>query len=121
MAQEVLLKIDSIMYYVSDLQRSTIFYEDVLCLRRVWVDDERKMVGLVFPESDSEIVIHNDANMPSPSYSFPVADVEGFCLDYKKGGYKAVQEPIAVRCSKYAVLEDPDGNKLPIIDLTIWQ
>lgn len=113
-----LLKIDSIMFYVSDLHRSTEFYEDVLCLRRVWADDERKMVGLVFPESDSEIVIHNDPNIPNPSFSFLVANVEGFCLDYKKRGYKVIQGPIDVRCGKYAVLEDPDGNKLPIIDLT---
>jgi len=81
-------------------------------------DDERKMIGLVFPEGDSEIVIHNDASMPSPSFSFLVADVEGFCLDYKKRGYKVIQEPIVVRCGKYAILADPDGNELPIIDLT---
>lgn len=113
-----LLKIDSIMFHVSDLGKSVEFYEEVLCLRRVWTDDERKMAGLVFPKSDSEIVIHNDASMPNPSFSFLVDKVEGFCVEYKRRGYKVVQEPFDVRCGKSAVLEDPDGNKLPIIDLT---
>jgi len=113
-----LLKIDSIMFHVSNLHKSTEFYEDVLCLRRVWADDERKMVGLVFPESDSEIVIHNDASMPNPSFNFLVADVEAFCLDYEKRGYEVIQGPLDVRCGKYAILADPDGNRLPIIDLT---
>jgi len=114
----VLLKIDSIMFHVSDLRKSTEFYEDVLHLKRVWTDDERKMVGFTFPESDSEIVIHNDANMPDPPFSFLVANVEAFCSNYKKRGYNVVQEPLDVRCGKYAILADPDGNRLPIIDLS---
>jgi len=113
-----LLKIDSIMFYVSNLEKAAKFYENVLGLKRVWTDKEQRMVGFIFPESDSEIVIHSDPDLPNPSFSFLVRNVEQFCDGYKKKGYRIVKEPFEVRCGKFAVLADPDGNELPIIDLT---
>jgi len=113
-----LLKIDSIMFYVSDLEKAAKFYEDVLGLKRVWTDKEEGMIGLVFKESDSEIVIHNDSTMTNPSFSFLVENVKEFCDEYEKKGHQLIQKPFDVRCGKFAVLADPDGNELPIIDLT---
>ena len=114
----ILLKIDSIMFYVSDLEISATFYTNILGLRQVWADHEQGMIGFVFQESDSEIVIHNDVTLPNPSFSFLVSDVETFCNEYQKNGYRVAKEPFEVRCGKYAILIDPDGNELPIIDLT---
>ena len=113
-----LLKIDNIMFYVSNLEEAAKFYENVLGLKRVWTDKERRMLGFVFPESDSEIVIHNDSSIPNPSFSFLVKDVQKFCDEYQKKGYTVVREPFDVRCGRFAVLSDPDGNDLPIVDLT---
>ena len=113
-----LLKIDSIMLYVSDLEKAAKFCENALGLRRVWTDKEQGMIDFVFPEGDSEIVIHNDSTMPNPSFSFLVKNVEQFCGEYQKKGHRVVQEPFDVRCGKFAVIADPDGNELPIIDLT---
>ena len=67
---DALLKIDSVMFFVSDLEKAAKFYENVLGLKRVWTDKEQEMIGFIFPESDSEIVIHKDSSMPSPSTSF---------------------------------------------------
>ena len=113
-----LLKIDSIMFCVSNLDKVAEFYENVLGLKRVWIDKEQGMIGFVFPESDSEVVIHDDSSMSNPSFSFLVKDVQKFCEEYRSKGYNVVQEPFEVRCGKYAVLADLDGNELPIIDLT---
>lgn len=113
-----LLKIDSVMFFVSDLEKAAKFYEKVLGLKRVWTDKEQGMIGFVFPESDSEIVIHTDSNMPSPSFSFLVKNVQMFCDEYRKKGYAVIRGPFEVRCGKYAILVDLDGNELPIIDLT---
>lgn len=113
-----LLKIDCVMFYVSNLEKATKFYENVLGLKRVWTDREREMIGFIFPESDSEIVIHRDPSLPNPCFSFNVTNVEEFCNEYQKKGYTIVQKPFDVRCGKFAVLADPDGNELPIIDLT---
>ena len=113
-----LLKIDNIMFYVSNLEKAAKFYENVLGLKRVWTDKERGMIGFVFPGSGSEIVIHNDSAIPNPSFSFLVKDVQKFCDEYRKKVYTVVREPFDVRCGKFAVLADPDGNDLPIVDLT---
>ena len=106
------------MLFVSDLEGSANFYRDILGLRQVWNDQEHGMIGFTFQESDLEVVIHSDSSIPNPSVSFLVKNVEEFCEEYKKKGYNVVKEPFEVRCGKYAVLADPDGNELPIIDLT---
>lgn len=113
-----LLRIDSIMFYVSNLEKAAKFYENVLGLRCVWTDKEQGMIGFIFQESNSEIVIHNDSSIPNPWFSFLVKDVQKFCDEYLKKGYSVVREPFDVRCGKFAVLSDADGNELPIIDLT---
>jgi predicted enzyme related to lactoylglutathione lyase len=113
-----LLKIDSIMYRVNDLARSASFYEQVLGLKRVWTDEAMGMIGFVFPKSDSEIVIHTDTSLPNPDYSFLVDDVAQLCDDFRRQGHNIQFRPIDVRCGKYAILSDPDGNRIPIIDLT---
>ena len=113
-----LLKIDCIMHRVSDLDAATNFYTEVMGLRVGWTDKEHGMVGLLFPGNNSELVIHTDLSLQNPSYSFSVNDVAEFCRKFKEKGYKIVVEPFEVRCGKYAVLEDPDGNTIEIIDLT---
>ena len=106
------------MYYVEDLEKATEFYEEVLGLKIGWKDKKEEMVGINLPENDSELVLHRDSNLPNPAISFQVENVEEFCTFYKEAGYKVVLEPIVVRCGKYAELQDPDGNIIPIIDLT---
>lgn len=114
-----LLKIDCIMYRVRDLEKSAIFYESLGMMRR-WADDERGMIGFTFPESDSEIVIHTDNTVPNFDFCYQVANVEKLCNEFRDRGYTIKLEPITVRTGKYAILEDPDGNALPIIDLTLF-
>jgi predicted enzyme related to lactoylglutathione lyase len=46
-----------------------------------------------------------------------VENVEQFCEEYRKKGYSLIREPFDVRCGKFAILADPDGNAIPIIDL----
>ena len=113
-----LLKIDSILHYVSDLETSTRFYQDVFHLQKAWEDKERGMVGFLFPKNNSEIVIHTDKTMPDPTYSFSVENVKEFCNEYKSLGFTVLVEPFEVRTGYFAILADLDGNKLAIIDLT---
>ena len=76
------------------------------------------MIGFVFPQSESEIVLHHDATIPNPDFSFLVENVETFCKDFRERGYKILHEPAEIRCAKFAVLADLDNNKIPIVDLT---
>lgn len=115
---EKFLKIDNIMFYVKDLEKSAKFYEDVLGMKRAWADKKNKMIGFVFEKSDSEIVVHSNPDMPNPDFSFLVNDVVKFVAKYEKLGYRIVKKPFSVRCGKFAVIKDIDGNALPIVDLT---
>jgi predicted enzyme related to lactoylglutathione lyase len=82
------------------------------------MDEDAGQIGFVFPESDAEIVIHTDVGIPNPDFSFLVDDVAAFCEDYERQGCRVARKPFDVRCGKFAVLEDPDGNPIPIVDLT---
>lgn len=113
-----LIKIDNIMFRVKNLDASAKFYSEVLGLKQVWRDDKEKMIGFIFPESDSEIVIHTNPDIPNPDFSFLVEDVEEFVRQFNDKGYKVLREPFEVRTGKYAVLSDLDGNVINIIDLT---
>ena len=114
----VLRRIDNVMFRVSDLDRAARFYESEMGMRRVWTDTERGQIGFVFVESDSEIVIHSDPSIPSPDLSFLVDDVVAFCEEHRRRGHVVRREPLDVRSGKLAVLEDPDGNLVQIIDLS---
>ena len=118
MAMIRFLKIDSIMHYVDDLDKSCKLYTEIYKLQKAWEDKERGMIGFLFPENNSEIVIHSDKSIPNPSYSFSVENVEEFCTEYKKLGYKVLVEPFDVRTGKYAIIADLDNNEIGIIDLT---
>jgi len=106
------------MYHVSDLKKAEGFYTKILGLKKVWEDEVARMIGFTFEHSDSEIVIHMNPDIPKGDFSYLVADVVAFCNEVKNQGYHVLLEPIEVRPGKYAVIVDPDGNEIPIIDLT---
>lgn len=45
--ENTLLKIDSVMFYFSDLEKAAKFYENVLGLKRVWTDKAQEMIGFI--------------------------------------------------------------------------
>jgi catechol 2,3-dioxygenase-like lactoylglutathione lyase family enzyme len=112
-----LLKIDNVMHFVADLEKAARFYVETLGLKPAWTDREREMIGFTFAQGDSEIVIHRDPTIPNPDFSFLVENVEAFCDAYRASGYVILVEPFDVRCGKFAVLADPDGNRISIVDL----
>lgn len=113
-----LLKLDNIMYKVSDLDKASKLYIDVLGLKQLWRDDKSKMVGLGMENSSAEIVLQADPNLPNFDFSYSVDNVEDFIAEATKKGFTLSFGPIEVRIGKYSVLEDEDHNKIPIIDLT---
>ncbi len=59
----MLRKIDCVMIQVEDVKAAMAYYSDVFGLRPVWWDE--RAAGLVFPESDAEIVVHCNLDIPS--------------------------------------------------------
>ena len=113
-----LKKIDAVLLRVSDLEKAAGFYVDVMGLKRGWTDKENKMVGLLFPGNDTELVLHCDESMPDPNVSYQVEDVLEFVKEYRNKGYKVLVEPFDIRCGKCAILEDPEGHSVEIMDIT---
>ena len=118
MPTPALRKVGSIMYTVKDLAISEAFSTDVMGMTKVWEDTDRGMMGFLLKDSDSEVVIHTSDELPPFSYNFLVDNVRQFCDEHRRRDYKIAFGPIKVRSGNYAVLVDPDGNRIPIIDLT---
>ena len=46
------------------------------------------MIGFVFTEGNSEILIHNVSNLPNPSFSFLVKMFRYFVINIKRKGMR---------------------------------
>jgi catechol 2,3-dioxygenase-like lactoylglutathione lyase family enzyme len=58
----LLRKIDCVMLRVDDLGAAREFYEQVLGLTPLWSDEHSVALGM--PESEAEIVLHDDPGIP---------------------------------------------------------
>jgi lactoylglutathione lyase len=112
-----LRKIDCVMIRVTDAHAAADFYTSVFGLRRLWEDDTA--IGLVFPESDAEIVVHTDADIPSEvEVHYLVDDVVEATEAFVAGGCQMLVEPFDIVIGKCAVIADPFGTRLCILDMT---
>ena len=111
-------KIDAVLLRVSDLESTAEFYVKVMGLKQGWTDKENQMIGLLFPGNDTELVLHCDESLPDPNVSDQVEDVLKFVEGYRLRGYKILVEPFDIRCGKCAILEDPEGHSIEIMDIT---
>jgi predicted enzyme related to lactoylglutathione lyase len=113
-----LRKIDAVLLIVKDLEETAKFYIDVMGLKRGWTDKEHQMIGLLFPDNDTELVLHCDPDLPDPKVSYQVKDVLSFVEKYREKGYKVLVEPFDIRCGKCAILQDPEGHSIEVMDIT---
>ena len=113
-----LKKIDAVLIRVSDLDRVAEFYINVMGLRHGWTDKDNQMIGLLFPDNDTELVLHCDESLPDPNVSYQVDDVLEFVEAYRLKGYNVVVDPFDIRCGKCAIIEDPEGHNVEIMDIT---
>jgi predicted enzyme related to lactoylglutathione lyase len=113
----MLKKIDCVMIRVDDVKAAKAYYADVFGLQPVWWDDSS--AGLVFPESDAEIVVHSRADIPSKiEVYFLVENVVDAVQSFVSKGCREVIEPFDIAIGKCAVIEDPFGVELCILDMT---
>jgi hypothetical protein len=71
------------------------------------------------PESDAEIVLHTDASIPHRvEVHYLVDDVEAACAEYRQKGGTVVVPPFAIPIGTCAVLADPFGTTICILDMS---
>jgi predicted enzyme related to lactoylglutathione lyase len=105
------------MIRVDDVEAAAAYYTKVFGLRPQWSGDDS--IGLVFPETDAEIVLHNDPNIPSSvEVHYLVDDVVTAVEHFTKQGCYVLVAPFDITIGKCAVIKDPFGTRLCILDMT---
>ena len=114
---QMLRKIDCVMIRVADVQAAARFYAETFDLRPIWQDGEA--VGLGLPETDAEIVLHNNPDIPSRvEVHYLVDDVAAAVEGFRQTGCEIVEEPFDIAIGKCAVIRDPFGMTMCILDMT---
>ncbi len=112
-----LRKIDCIMIKVDDVDSAREFYMRVFGMVPAWRD--ATSAGLKFPESDAEIVLHSIKDIPSRvDVTYLVDDVVAAVAALEAEGCIVAAAPFAVAIGKCAVIVDPFGIPLTLIDMT---
>jgi len=112
----MLRKIDCVMIRVDDIEAAAHYYAEVFGLHPQWSGDDS--IGLMFPESDTEIVLHRNLDIPSSvEVHYLVDDVVTAVANYAAKGCDVLVEPFGITIGKCAVIEDPFGVRLCILDM----
>ncbi|MEJ1105883.1 MULTISPECIES: VOC family protein [unclassified Kribbella] len=111
----LLRKVDAVTIRVPDLDTGLDFYRDQLGHELLWRNDEINQAGLRLPDSDTEIVLSTALDY-APTWLVSSAD-EAAEQIASKGG-RLVSAPFDVPVGRCAVVEDPFGNTLVILDLS---
>jgi predicted enzyme related to lactoylglutathione lyase len=109
-------KIDCVMIRVDDVSSAEKFYADVFGLKPLWRDGSA--VGMGMPETDAEIVLHNNPAIPNKvEVHYLVDDVVAAVKSYAEKGCRVLEAPFDVLIGKCAVIQDPFGTTICILDL----
>ena len=113
----MLRKIDCVMIRVDDVEAAAAYYARVFGLRPQWSGDDS--IGLAFPETDAEIVLHNDPDIPSAvEVHYLVDNVVDAVAYFVQQECQVLVPPFDITIGKCAVISDPFGTRLCILDLT---
>ena len=105
------------MIRIEDVETAASYYADVFGLHPKWSGDGS--IGLGLPETDAEIVLHSDPNIPSSvEVYYLVANVVAAAADYAAQGCQVLVAPFDIAIGKCAVIRDPFGTRLCILDMT---
>jgi predicted enzyme related to lactoylglutathione lyase len=112
----MLRKIDCVMVRVPDLVSAEEFYTRVFGLRPLWRDETS--VGMAMAETDAEIVLHTMDLAGDRSVHYLVDDVAGAVAMAKRAGCALREAPFDITIGMCAVLEDPFGNTMCLLDMS---
>ena len=110
-------KIDCVMIRVDDVAAGEKFYSEVFGLKPLW--REAGSVGMRLPETDAEIVLHNNSEIPHRvEVHYLVDDVVAAVKGYAEKGCRVLVPPFDVLIGKCAVIQDPFGTTICLLDQT---
>ena len=112
MAEPLFRKVDCLQIPVPDLEAGLAFYRDRLGHRLIW--RTATAAGLRLPESDAEIVLQTER--PELEADLTVASADAAAEAIVAAGGRVVVRPFDIRIGRCAVIEDPWGNRLVLLD-----
>jgi predicted enzyme related to lactoylglutathione lyase len=107
--------VDAVTIPVPDLEQGMRFYRDTLGHRLLWRDDERGQLGLGMPGSATEIVLTLRQRLEPDWLVESVAEAVAAVV---AGGGRVLSPPADVPVGRIAVVVDPFGNQLVLLDLS---
>jgi lactoylglutathione lyase len=113
----MLRKIDCLMIRVEDIEVSATYYAKVFGLRPKWSGEGA--IGLVFPDTDAEIVLHRETTFPHQlkPITQSMMSLLPWLIMWRRGA-KILVAPFDITIGKCAVIRDPFGTRLCILDNT---
>ena len=114
MAGPVFRKVDCIRIPVPDIEAGLSFYRDRLGHALLWRTESA--AGLAMPDSDAEIVVH--AEGLEPEANLLVESVEAAAGRIVEAGGGIIEAPFDIRIGRCAVVRDPWGNRLVVLDMS---
>ncbi len=113
--EPLLRYLDAVTIPVPDLDEGMAFYSGVLGHELLWRNDAVGQAGLGTPESSTEIVL--TTRQPyEPDWK--VASADAAAEIFRARGGQVVTEPFDIPIGRLAVVEDPFGNRLVLLDST---
>ncbi len=115
MGSGLLRAIDAVTVRVPDLEAGLAFYVGSLGHEMRWRNDEIGQAGLGTPDSSAEIVLTTEQGY-EPNWL--VESVPEALATIVGGGGSVVVEPFEIPVGVVAVVNDPFGNPLVLVDLS---
>jgi predicted enzyme related to lactoylglutathione lyase len=113
-SEPLMQTVDCIRLYVTDLEAGLAFYRDQLGHELIWRTDEA--VGLRMPDTATEIVLHTQQQ--ELEVDFKVESADAAAIRFEEAGGKVVVPAFDIQIGRCAVVEDPWGNRLVLLDGT---
>ena len=107
--------VDAVTLPVPDLEGGLRFYRDQLHHELLWRNDAIGQAGLRLPGSDTELVLSTNLDA---AVNWLVASVTDAINTIVAAGGTVVAEPADIPVGRVAVVTDPFGNRLVLLDLS---
>ena len=111
----VLRSVDAITIPVPGLDEGLAFYRDRLGHQLLWRNDAVGQAGLALPDSRVEVVLSTRQQM-EPNWL--VESIDTAMHDLVEAGASVAAEPATIPVGRVAVVIDPFGNPLVLVELT---
>ena len=115
MSDPLFRQLDAVTVRVPDLDQGLSFYRDQLGHELLWRNDALGQAGLRLPDADTELVLSTSLAY-APNWL--VTSVDDAVERLVAAGGRVVSPPAPIPVGRVAVVADPFGNPLVLVDLS---